>query len=110
MSSLHILDENVSELGNVARMFQNDAGGDAGTIDFEHIFFENEELSPKLFNVVFNGGSDRSEVIKASTSSVDFETLEVNVPSFDEVFEKFFVLGQLLSLEEKLPFCQTTPC
>ncbi len=85
LSSLEVLNQDVGKLGNVARIFEDDTGGDTGTVDFEHIFFKDEEFSPQLFDIVLDGRSDRTKVIQSCATSVDFETLEVNVSSFDKV-------------------------
>lgn len=100
LSSLDILDENIGKLSHMPRMFEYNMWGDAGTVDLEHIFFEDKELPPELFDVVLDGTTNRPEVIETGTSSVDFKSLEINVSSFDEVVQEFFVLGHFLELRD----------
>jgi len=53
-------------------------------------------FSPDLFDIVFDGRPNWSKVVETSTSSVDLKSLEVYIPSFDEVFKKFFVFEEFL--------------
>ena len=54
-------------------------------------------VPPELFEVVFDGAPDGSEIIESSTSAIDFESLEVDVAAFDEIVEEFFVMLEGLS-------------
>lgn len=90
----------------MSRMFQDNLRGDASTVDFEHIFLEDEELSPELLDIVFDGTPDGSKVIETGNSSIDFESLEKDVSSLDEIIQEFFVFGHLLNLLNEVPFCQ----
>jgi hypothetical protein len=91
LTSLEVLDQDVSEFRDMTGVFQDDAWSDASTVDFEHVLFKNEEFSPELFDVVLDSTANGSEVIQSCTASVNFESLEVNVSSLDEVIQEFFV-------------------
>ena len=106
MASLDILDKHVGEFGNMPRMLEYNMRSDAGTVDFEHIFFKDEELPPKLLNIVLDSTTNGPKVIETGTSTVDFESLKINVSSLDEVVQEFFVFGHFLYLGDLVPFCQ----
>lgn len=46
LSGLEVLNQDVGKLGNVARILKDDTGSDTGTVDFEHILFQDEKFSP----------------------------------------------------------------
>jgi len=90
-------------------MLQNHLRGDASTVDLKHVLFQNEMLSPKLFDVVLNCTSYRTKIIETCTSSIDFETLEINVSSFDEIFQMLFIFEKVLTYIIILLSCQLIP-
>lgn len=93
LSGLEVLNQDVGKLGNVARIFEDDTGGDTGTVDFEHILFQDEKFSPQGLNIAFDGRSNGTKVIQSCTSSIDFKTLEKNVSSLDQIVQEFFIFG-----------------
>lgn len=62
-------------------------GSHTSGIDLEHLFLQDEVLSPDLFDVGFDGAPDRPEVVETSASSVDFESLEDYKSSFEQIVE-----------------------
>ncbi len=60
-------------------------GGDACGIDFKNVLFEHEEFPPYLFDVGLDCAADGSKVVETSTSAVDFEALEDDKSSFQQI-------------------------
>jgi hypothetical protein len=85
LSGLEVLNQDVGKLGDMTRVLKDDTGGDAGTVDFEHILFQDKKLSPQGLNIAFDGRSNGTKVIQSCTSSIDFKTLEKNVSSLDQI-------------------------
>lgn len=109
LPSLDILNKNISELGNVSGMFEDNMRSDTSTVDFEHIFFKNKEFPPKLFNIVLDSTTNWPEVIKSSTTSVDIKSLEKDISSLDKIIKEFFVFGHFLPFRHSVPFCPRRP-
>jgi hypothetical protein len=54
-------------------------------------------LSPKLFNVGFDGATDGAEVVKTGTSTIDFTTLEEDEATLDQIIKELLVLVHKLN-------------
>jgi hypothetical protein len=71
----------------VTTIFEDNMGSDAGGADFEHVLFEDEVLTPELFDVGLDGATDWAKVVETGTTTVDLTTLEEDKTSLDEVVE-----------------------
>lgn len=70
----------------MAACLENILHCDVGCSDFEHIFFENEMVTPESFYILFKSWTKRSKIEETSDSSVYFESWNHKEFSFEKIF------------------------
>ena len=82
---LQILDHVVGEAVHVPGSLEYRLRCEDGTIHLQHLFFENEEVSPSIEKIGFHCAAHGSEIVLAGNATINFKRLDEKEAPFKQV-------------------------